>query len=104
MARTLGPVMPPMPRAGSATRARQFGLDDRARQHRKAGAAVFLGDVHLPEAEVLGALAEALVIFGLEFFGVGRGFALDRNHLVVDEAPQRVLEDAQLFGKLEVHC
>ena len=29
--------------------------------------------------------------------------ALDRDQLVVDEAPQRLLEHPQFFGKLEIH-
>ena len=104
MARTLGPVMWPLPRAGSAmVRDSSSSTMTRASTD-KPPPPIFLRDVHHPEAEVLGALAEALVIFRLELLGaLEHRLALDRNQLGVDEAPQRFLEDAQFVGKIEIH-
>ena len=85
-------------------RARQFLLDDRARQHRQFGAAELFRDVHFPEAQILGALREPLIIFRLELLAAfQRRLPLDRDHFAVDKAPQRLLEHAQFFGKFEVH-
>ena len=70
--------------------AREFLDHDRALEQREAGAAVFLRHFHHPDAEVLGALLEAREVFRLDLLALGGdGLALDRDQLVVDEAPQR---------------
>ena len=85
-------------------RARQLRLDDRFRQRGETGAAVFLRNIHHPEAEIFRAFGKTLVIFGLELLAaLGRGLPLDRDHFGIDETPQCVLEDAQFLGKLEIH-
>src|SRR5215813_12439159 len=81
----------------------EFLPDHGTRQDRHAAAAIFLGDVELPDAELLGALLEALEVFRLDLFAVG-GLPLDRDQLVVDEAPQGGFEDSQLFRQFEIHC
>src|SRR5205823_13543212 len=52
--------------------------------------------------ELLRALLEMREILRLDGFAVG-GLPLDRNQLVVDEAPQPGFEDSQLFRQLEIH-
>src|SRR5262249_17918205 len=83
---------------------RQFLDHDRALEQRQPGAAIFLRHLHHPDAEILGALLEALQILGLDLLALRRdGLAFDRNELGVDEAPQRFLEHTQFFGQFEFH-
>ena len=97
-------------RAGDAFAARRqrdrarelLGHDARAQQ-RQAGAAVFLRHLHHPDAErPWRAGDEPLAIMRLDLLALER-VALDRNELGVHEPPQRLLEHAQLLGKLEIH-
>src|SRR5215831_12349402 len=95
--------------AGNALAAGRYGDGARelfpyhgAREGRHAAAAVFRRHVELPDAELLGAPLEPLEILRLDFFSVS-GLALDRDQLIVDEAPQRGLEDSQLFRQFEIH-
>ena len=74
-----------------------------AREGRHAAPAIFRRHVELPDAELLGAPLEALEILRLDLFAVG-GLALDRDQLIVDEAPQGGFEDSQLFRQFEIHC
>src|SRR5437899_4512434 len=97
-------------RAGSTLAARRYGDGagelfpyHGAREDRHAAATIFRRHVELPDAELLGAPLEALEILRLDLFAVG-GLALDRDHLIVDEAPQRGFEDSQLFRQFEIHC
>src|SRR5262245_54862915 len=83
--------------------AREFFPHHRAREDRHAAAAIFRRYVELPDAQLLGAPLEALEVFRLELFAVG-GLALDRDQLIVDEAPQGGFEDSQLFRQFEIHC
>src|SRR5262249_60096564 len=94
--------------AGNALAAGRYGDGARAlfpyhgaREGRHAAAAVFRRHVELPDAELLGAPLEPLEILRLDFFSVS-GLALDRDQLIVDEAPQRGLEDSQLFRQFEI--
>src|SRR5262249_51828920 len=73
------------------------------REDRHAAAAIFRRYVELPDAQLLGATLEALEVFRLELFAVG-GLALNRDQLIVDEAPQIGFEDSQLFRQFEIHC
>src|SRR5215831_5812915 len=97
-------------RTGNALAARRYGDGARelfpyhgAREDRHAAAAIFRRHVELPDAELPGAALEALEIFRLDLFAVG-SLPLDRDQLVVDEAPQRGFEDSQLFRQFEIHC
>src|SRR5262245_39687508 len=95
---------------GNALAARRYGDGARelfphhgAREDRHAAAAIFRRHVELPDAQLLGALLEALEVFRLDLFAVG-GLPLDRDQLVVDETPQGGFEDSQLFRQFEIHC
>ena len=104
MARTLGPAMPPMPRAGSAIVRDSSVSTIVCASTEKPAPPYSSGTSIFQKPRSLARLAEALVIFRLELLAARqRRLPLDRNHLGVDEAPQRLLEDAQFFGKLEVH-
>src|SRR5437899_3260675 len=101
MPRADGPVIP-SPRAGMA-------MVRESSSHTTARARIDMPpppySVGTSSCQMPSSLArlEALEILRLDLFAVG-GLALDRDHLIVDEAPQRGFEDSQLFRQFEIHC
>src|ERR1700737_2414779 len=96
MPRTVGPVMP-SPRAGTAIERESSSVtrlrasSDRPPPPYSCGTSI----IQMPSAL-------ALAIMRLDLLAIER-VAFDRNELGVHEPPQRILEQAQLLGKLEVH-
>ena len=101
MCRTDGPVMP-SPRAGSAMVRESSSVtmvrwnSDRPGPPYSSGTSI----IQMPRSLARCWNLRQELRLDLLAFG-GDGLALDRDQLVVDEAPQRFLEHPQFFGKLE---
>jgi hypothetical protein len=80
----------------------QFLPHHDARHQAEPHAAEFLGHLHHPDADILGALLQLLTPCRLQLLAVA-GLALDRNQLLIDKTTERIFEDAQLFGQCEIH-
>ena len=89
-------------RVGSATVRPSSDQIERAAEHAQALAAELLGQVDLPEAELLAALGEAGLDLGLELLAVER-LALDRDQLFIDEPPHHIAQHFQFVGEIELH-
>src|SRR5262249_28845662 len=83
-------------------RARELFPHNHPCKNRHAATAIFGWHVELPDAQLFRAALEALEILRLDLLAIG-ALALDRDQLVVHEAPQDRFEESQLFRHSEIH-
>jgi hypothetical protein len=88
---------------GQRRAARDFAPDNDLGHHAEPEAAEFLRHVVQPEPERLRLAAQPLRQLLLHL-DVVDDFALERDQLAVDETADVFLQQAKLFGKLEIHC
>jgi hypothetical protein len=83
-------------------RARQLLGDDRNPEQAQILAAELGRHLEEPQPQLARLGLELLADLGLEIGPVHR-LHLDRDQLLIDEAPDRVFQDADIRGKLEIH-